>query len=66
MIGGITLGFTGDITTYHSGIRYGYNNYTLPVITGAVSAPSKGTGSISGKYSVIGFETIPVLEGLAW
>ena len=27
----LTVGFTGDFTTYLSGIKYGYNSYIIPV-----------------------------------
>lgn len=40
----LTVGFTGDFTTYLSGIKYGYNSYIIPVLSGTVSASSKGTG----------------------
>lgn len=62
----LTLGFTGDFTTYHSGLRYGYNNYIIPVISGRASASTKGTGSLSGSYSVLGYETASILQGFSW
>ena len=62
----ITVGFTGEISTYHSGIKYGYNSYILPVMTGWASAPAKGTGSLSGTYSVLGYENAHILEGFSW
>lgn len=62
----ITVGFTGEISTYHSGIKYGYNPYILPVMTGWASAPAKGTGSLSGTYSVLGYENAHILEGFSW
>jgi hypothetical protein len=65
-IGLLTLGFTGNFNTYLSGIKYGYNTYVLPVMSGGVSAPSKWTGSLSGTYTVIGYESIPILEAFAW
>lgn len=62
----LTVGFTGDFTTYHSGIKYGYNNYIIPVLSGSVSASTSGTGSISGSYSVLGYETASVIKGFSW
>ena len=62
----ITVGFTGEISTYHSGIKYGYTSYILPVMTGWASAPAKGTGSLSGTYSVLGYENAHILEGFSW
>lgn len=65
-IGLLTIGFTGDFTTYLSGLRYGYNSYILPVLTGTVTASTKGTGSLSGTYSVLGYEDVSVLEAFSW
>lgn len=62
----ITVGFTGEISTYYSGIKYGYNPYILPVLTGWAYAPASGTGSLSGTYSVLGYENASVLEGFSW
>ena len=47
LIAALTYGFTGSITTYSSGLRYGYNSYT-DALSGYTSAPSSGTGSLSG------------------
>lgn len=62
----LTVGFTGDFTTYLSGIKYGYNSYVIPVLSGTVSASSKGTGSLSGTYSVIGYESSSILQAFNW
>lgn len=62
----LTVGFTGDFTTYLSGIKYGYNSYIIPVLSGTVSASSKGTGSLSGTYSVIGYESSSILQAFNW
>ena len=60
------IGFTGDFTTYLSGIKYGYSNYILPVTTGVASASTTGTGTLSGKYSVLGYESVRILEAFNW
>lgn len=62
----LTVGFTGSFTTYKSGLRYGYNNYIIPVTSGTVSASTIGTGSLSGSYSVLGYETASILQGFSW
>ncbi len=62
----LTVGFTGSFTTYKSGLRYGYNSYIIPVIRGTVSASTTGTGSLSGSYSVLGYETASILSGFSW
>lgn len=62
----LTVGFTGSFTTYKSGLRYGYNNYIIPVTSGTVSASTTGTGSLSGSYSVLGYETASILQGFSW
>ncbi len=62
----ITIGFTGTFTTYFNGIRYGYNDYLLPIGGGSVSAADTGTGSLSGTYKVIGYEPASVLQGFSW
>lgn len=62
----LTVGFTGSFTTYLSGLRYGHNTYILPVLSGSVSASSRGTGSLSGTYSVLGYNSISILEGFSW
>ncbi len=62
----LTIGFTGQFTTYLSGIRYGYNFYTIPISSGFVSAPSSGTGSLSGTYSVLGYESVDILKAFSW
>lgn len=62
----LTVGFSGDITTYHHGLKYGYNSYTLPVLTGSASASTSGTGTLSGSYSVVGYATAKIFEGFTW
>ncbi len=59
----LTLGFTGDFVSYHrSGERYGYNSYSLPVMTGTISAPPYGQLRISGTYKVLGYSDSNVLK----
>lgn len=41
-------------------------SYVIPVLSGTVSASSKGTGSLSGTYSVIGYESSSILQAFNW
>ena len=59
----LTLGFTGDFISYHtSGQRHGYNSYSLPVMSGKITAPTKGIIRISGTYKVLGYQDSSVLK----
>lgn len=59
----LTLGFTGEFISFHtSGQKYGYNTYSLPVMTGKITAPAKGQVRISGTYKVLGYQDSNVLK----
>lgn len=61
VIATITKGFTGEITTYFSGLRYGYNSYEN-VLSGYASASAIGSGHLSGTYSVMEHDPVKILE----
>lgn len=62
----ITVGFVGDFTSYNTGIRWGYNNYILPVMSGSISASPHGIGVLSGTYTVFGYAPIKISRGVSW
>jgi len=62
----ITLGFIGSFTTRNSsGQAYGTNAWSLPTLSGSVSASPNGTGTLSGTYTVIGYSPISILQGFS-
>lgn len=60
-----TKGFTGEITTYRGGIRYGHNSYKYK-LSGRASAAKTGTGRMSGTYYVTGYKPAPYFKGYSW
>lgn len=65
VIATITKGFTGEIVTFFSGIRYGYNSYE-DVLSGSASAGAIGSGRLSGTYSVAGHDPVRIFEVFSW
>lgn len=62
----LAIGFTGEFTTYKTGMTYGSGTYILPVMSGTIGAPQHGTGSLSGTYSVVGFDPVRILQSFSW
>lgn len=61
----LTVGFTGTLTTHHkAGNLWGTNNFIIPVLTGSCSAASGGIGSLSGTYSVLGYDPVAISTGV--